>query len=287
MKRLLVVGFGDIALRAVAHLAGRIRIYALVRSADRREALLARGILPLRGDLDQADSLKRLAGLAHHILYFAPPKNRGSQDLRIRNLLAALGTSSSLPQHLVYISTSGVYGDCRGGLAPETRPARPATHRAQRRLDAETRLRAWGRRSGVNVSILRVPGIYASGRLPLERIREGLPALRREEDSYTNHIHADDLARIAVAALRFGRPGRVYNASDDAAMKMGDYFDRVADCFGLPRPPRVSRVEAQQRLPPGLLSFLGESRRLPNARMKRELRVRLRHPQVSMESLKG
>lgn len=287
MKRLLVVGFGDIALRTVAQLAGRSRIYALVRNANRREALLARGIIPLRGDLDQPDSLKKLAGLAHYILYFAPPQNQGSQDLRIRNLLAALGTSSSLPQRLVYISTSGVYGDCRGGLAPETRPARPATPRAQRRLDAETRLRDWGRRSGVSVSILRVPGIYAASRLPLERIRQGLPALRREEDSYTNHIHADDLARIAVAALRFGRPGRVYNAADDAALKMGDYLDRVADCFGLPRPPRVSRVEAQQRLPLGLLSFLGESRRLPNARMKRELRVRLRYPQVSMESLKG
>jgi nucleoside-diphosphate-sugar epimerase len=147
-------------------------------------------------------------------------------------------------------------------------------------VDAEQRLREWGRRSGVRICVLRAPGIYSAERLPLQRLREGTPALRTDEDAYTNHIHADDLARMAVAALSFGSSGRMYNASDDSVLKMGDYFDLVADRFGLPRPPRVSRDEAGRRIAPGLLSFMRESRRLSNHRIKRELRLKLRYPTV-------
>ncbi len=143
-----------------------------------------------------------------------------------------------------YISTSGVYGDCDGDLIDETRALRPATARACRRLDAECQLRALGRR-GVVVSILRVPGIYAADRLPIERLRKGIPALYAPDDVYTNHIHADDLAMLTCAAVRYGRNNRTYNATDDSQIKMGDYFDLVADRFGLPRAPRLSRREAR------------------------------------------
>jgi nucleoside-diphosphate-sugar epimerase len=179
---------------------------------------------------------------------------------------------------LVYISTSGVYGDCGGDIVPETRPTRAQSERALRRIDAEARLREWGKRLGVCVSILRVPGIYAENRLPLERLKAGTPALLPEQDSYTNLVHADDLAGMAVAALRRGQPNRAYNANDDSTLKMGDYFDLVANCHGLPQPPRISRDEAQQRIPAGLLSFMEESRRLSNVRMKRELGITLRYP---------
>jgi nucleoside-diphosphate-sugar epimerase len=186
----------------------------------------------------------------------------------------------SLPQHFVYISTSGVYGDCGGAVVPETRPAHPQTARARRRVDAERRLRAWGVRSGVRVSVLRVPGIYAANRLPLARLQRGTPALCEADDSYVNHVHADDLARMVIAALNRATPGRTYNAVDDLPQKMGDYFDLVADRHGFSRPPRIARSEAMRAIPENLLSFMNESRRLSNQRIKRELRFRLRYPSV-------
>ena len=280
MRRLLIIGCGDVALRAVPQLRDRYRIYALTHSRERVPLLRAHGMVPIAGDLDDAANLAGLAGIAHDVLHCAPPPNRGARDTRTAHLIAALAKGKSLPQQLVYISTSGVYGDCEGALVNETRPQRPQTARAQRRVDAERQLREWGRRSRVRVSILRAPGIYSEQRLPLARLQAGTPVLNAEEDAYTNHIHADDLARMAVAALRFGHPGRAYNASDDSLLKMGEYFDLVADRFGLPRPPRVSRAEASRRIAPNQLSFLNESRRLSNHRIKQELRLKLRYPTV-------
>ena len=279
MQTLLLVGCGDVARRTLPHLLGRYRIVALLRDASQSETWRAQGVLPLVGDLDRAASLKRLAGLADAVLHFAPPSEAGTLDLRMRRLLAAL-SQGSLPRQIVYISTSGVYGDCRGERVPETHPVRPATVRARRRVDAERQLRGFGRRTGVRVSILRAPGIYAVDRLPLERLRRGAPALCATDDVFTNHIHADDLAQLACRALRRGAANRVYNASDASCMKMGDYFDLVADSFGLPRPPRVTRRQAKTELSPLQLSFMSESRRLDNTRVCREFDVRLRYPSV-------
>jgi nucleoside-diphosphate-sugar epimerase len=258
----------------------RSRIYALSHSPQRLAPLRAIGVTPIPGDLDRPASLGPLAGLAHEVVHFAPPPDRGARDTRTAHLIAALGKRSSLPQQFVYISTSGVYGDCNGELVAETRPPRPQTERAQRRADAERQLRAWGKRSGVRVSILRVPGIYAANRLPLARLERGTPALNTEDDAFVNHVHADDLARIVVAALHRGSPGRTYNAADDAPIKMGDYFDLVAERFGLARPPRLTRAEADHLIPANQLSFMNESRRLVNRRLKRELRLQLRYPTV-------
>ncbi len=280
MRRLLIIGCGDVALRMTPLLRQRYRIYALAREPQRFAALRALGITPIRGDLDEPQTLHALAGLAHDVVHFAPPPGHGAHDTRTAHLVAALAKGESLPQQLVYISTSGVYGDCNGELVSETHPTRPQTDRARRRADAEKRLREWGRRSGVSVSILRVPGIYAADRLPLARLEKGTPALIPEDDSYVNHVHADDLARMVVAALHHAHPGRMYNAVDDAPQKMGDYFDLVADRFGLPRPPRVARAEAARIIPETLLSFMNESRRLTNRRIKQELRLRLRYPTV-------
>lgn len=280
MRRLLIIGCGDVALRAVPQLCDRYRIYALTHNRERAPLLRAHGVVPIAGDLDDAASLDCLAGITHDVLHCAPPPHRGTRDTRTAHLIAALAKGESLPQQLVYISTSGVYGDCAGEFVDETRALRPQTARAQRRIDAERQLREWGRRSGVSVAILRAPGIYSEQRLPLQRLRAGTPALNAEEDAYTNHIHAEDLARMAVAALRFAHSGRAYNASDDSWLKMGDYFDLVADRFGLPRPRRVSRAEASRRISPDMLSFMNESRRLSNRRIKRELRLTLRYPTV-------
>jgi len=262
-------------------LARRFRVYAVVRNAS--DALLARklGAIPLCADLDRPETLRRLAGIAHCILHTAPPPEQGVRDGRTRRVVAALSCRSSLPQRISYISTTGVYGDCMGGAVPETRPARPSTARAQRRVDAESVLRRFGARHGCNVAILRAPGIYAADRLPIDRLKRGDPVLDRRDDVFTNHVHADDLAQLAGLALFRSGSGRVYNASDDTALRMGDYFDQVADALHLPRPPRVDRSEAAGKLSRATLSFMSESRRIVNARIKRELRARLRYPTVA------
>ena len=278
MIRVLLIGSGDIALRAASLLRGRARVYGVTRRPADVPKLRAQGIVPVVADLDDFGALRRLATAPFAVLHCAPPPSDGRDDPRTRRLLAALARAQIIPQRLVYISTSGVYGDCAGARVGETRARRAQTPRARRRVAAEDRLRAWAARRGVRLTILRAPGIYAETRLPLDRIRQGTPVLTPEDDVYTNHIHADDLARAAVAAIFHGRPNRAYNVADDAELKMGGWFDAVADAFHLPRPPRVTWDEAEQRIAPLLLSFMSESRRLVNARMKRELRVRLAYP---------
>lgn len=274
--RLLIVGCGDIGMRLLPLLRSRFRVFAITTQRARFTALRAAGAVPVLADLDQPASLKRLAGLAHHVIHLAPPAQTAPIDYRTRNLIAIL------PEHanLVYVSTSGVYGDCGGARFDETRPVNPGSPRAVRRVDAEQRLRCWAIRSGGHLAILRVPGIYASERLPLERLRKGTPALLPAEDVYTNHIHADDLARIIVQALFHAKANRVYHAVDDDELQMGEYFDLVADAAGLPRPLRLSRTVLTPMVSPMLLSFMSESRRLDNQRLRQELRVRLRYPNV-------
>ena len=281
MKRILIVGSGDVARRALPWLLRRFRVFALVRQPEAAVELRALGAVPVVGDLDDRQSLRRLAGIADAVLHFAPPPQTGHGDPRMARLLAALARRSSLPQGVVYISTTGVYGDCAGARVDETRPCRAQTARGRRRVDAERRLRAFGRRNQVRVALLRAPGIYAADRLPLDRLQRGDPVLAADEDVHTNHIHAEDLARIACLALFRAGPGRAYNASDDSGLRMGEYFDAVAERFGLARPPRMARAEIVHHLSPLTLSFMSESRRLDNRRLKRELRLRLRYPTVA------
>ena len=280
MTNLLLVGSGDIARRLVPVLPAAYRIHALLRDRARFADWRARGAIPVYGDLDDRGTLARIAGLAEIVVHLAPPQAGRAHDLRTARLLAAL-SRGRLPRRLVYISTSGVYGDRGGAWVSETTPVAPQSARAQLRVSAEQQVRTWARRNGVGVSILRVPGIYAEERLPLERLRSGAPAIVAAEDSYTNHIHADDLARIIVAVLRRGSANRVYHAVDDEVMKMGDYFDRIADAQGLPRPPRLPRAEVHQAVSPAMWSFMAESRRMHNRRMKAELGVRLRYPTLA------
>lgn len=280
---LLIVGCGDIGLRVARLLRGRWRLIGLTSSPDRRAALRAAGVQPLVGDLDAPASLARLAGLADAVLHLAPPPPHGRTDPRTAQLLHALARKSRV-RRIVYASTSGVYGDCAGARIDETRAVAPATDRARRRVDAEQRLRGYGRAFGARVSVLRVPGIYAADRPgghPRERLERGTPVLEAAHDVYTNHIHADDLARACVAALHRGLPQRVVHASDDTELRIGDYFDLAADLCGLPRPRRVTPEQARVELSPVQMSFLSESRRLVNTRLKRELRLRLRYPTVA------
>ena len=277
---MLIIGCGDVVRRALPVLTRRWRVYALVRTPD--PALHAAGIRQICGDLDHPATLRRIAGLAHAVLHSAPPPASGRGDPRTQRLLATLTRPRSLPcrpARLVYISTTGVYGDCAGAKVPETRLCRASTARAQRRVAAEDRLRRCGRHC-VRVTLLRAPGIYATDRLPLDRLRRGDPVLNADEDVFTNHIHAEDLANACIAALERGGANRAYNISDDSGLPMGAWFDKLADAFDLPHPPRVSRAEIAARLSPMMLSFMNESRRIDNTRMKRELKLRLRYPTV-------
>jgi nucleoside-diphosphate-sugar epimerase len=282
-ERVLIVGCGDIGLRVARLLGPRTRVLALTSSARRVPQLRSHGLTALVGNLDHRSELARLGGLATRVIHLAPPRSEGDaewwRDRRTGALLQAL-SRRVIPRSLVYASTSGVYGDCAGAWVDETRPIRPQTPRAQRRADAEREVRHFGRVTGARAAILRIPGIYGADReggTPRERLQKGTPVLRPEDDVYTSHIHADDLARSVVSALWRGRAQRVYNACDDSALKMGDYFDLAADLFGLPRPARVARTIAQDQLPLMLLSFMSESRRLLNGRLKNELGVHLRY----------
>jgi nucleoside-diphosphate-sugar epimerase len=280
--RLLIIGCGDVGLRVLRVLAGRWRVFALTSTPARAAALRAAGAVPLVGNLDDAATLARLAGLADRVLHLAPPARDGAADSRTRRLLAALARRP--PRAFVYASTTGVYGDCQGEFIDETRALNPATDRAARRVDAEAQLRAFGRRHGTRITLLRIPGIYArdrEGGHPRERLARGTPVLRREDDVFTNHIHADDLARACVLALLRGLPQRAVNVCDDSQLLMGDYFDLAADLAGLPRPERITRAEAAERMSAMQLSFWSESRRLDNSRLKRELRLALRYPTPS------
>lgn len=283
--RVLIVGCGDVGTRVLALLQPRVRVVALTSQPHRIATLRALGATPLLGNLDEPATLRRLSGLAQRVLHLAPPpahNPRQWHDPRTRALLRSLHRRS-LPRALVYGSTSGVYGDCAGTWVNETRAVQPQTARAQRRVDAEQQLRRWSRASGVRSSVLRIPGIYAPNReggTPRARLLQGTPALQAQEDVFTNHIHADDLARACVAALWRGKPQRRYHVSDDSDVKMGDYLDMAADLYGLPRPPRISRIEARAQVSATRLSFMEESRRLVNTRMKKELRVALRYPTV-------
>ena len=284
---MLIVGCGDVGLRVASQLPPFVKLMALTSSDERVPALRRQRITPLRGNLDEPVTLRRLAGLATRVIHLAPPPGDNANwrsDPRTLALLRALRLRS-LPRSLVYGSTSGVYGDCGGEKVDETRRLNPHTPRSQRRVDAEGHVRLFGRATGTPVHILRIPGIYATDReggTPRGRLLKGTPVLRREDDVYTSHIQADDLARACLAAMWRGKPQRVSNVCDDTQLLMGDYFDLAADLYQLPRPPRLARQAATEKLPLMLLSFMGESRRLDNRRMKKELKLVLRYPTVAV-----
>jgi nucleoside-diphosphate-sugar epimerase len=279
MNPVLIIGCGDIG-RRVAALLAPAPVTGVVQSAASAARLRAQGVAVLQLDLDAPLSPADLPAQGREVYYFAPPPPRGDTDTRVSGV-CAMWRGESVPLRVVYISTSAVYGDCAGAWIDETAALRPGTARGRRRLDAERRWLQWSSETGVPVVILRVPGIYAPDRLPVERLRAGLPVLAETESPYTNRIHADDLAQACVAAMRRGEPGSAYNASDGHPTTMTDYFNQVADRLGLARPPVVDRAGAEQALSASMLSFLGESKRLDNRRLCEQLGVTLRYPDLA------
>ena len=277
LNPVLIIGCGDIGRRVAALcLAQGTKVNALARSSETAEQLAAQGIGAYLGDLDRPETLASLPTGGTTVFYFAPPPPQGDDEPRLRTFLHE--SAGALPAKLIYISTSGVYGDRQGAWVAEATAPRPNTERARRRLAAEIMLREWEKRCGAPVIVLRVGGIYGPGRLPIERIKKNAPVLREQECGYTNRIHADDLAAVCMAAAQRGSAGGLYNVSDGHPSTMTDYFNLVADLYGLPRPPQVSLEEAKSRLSAEMMSYLEESRRMDNRKMLRELEVRLRYP---------
>lgn len=277
--RILIVGCGDVGMRLLAQLTPSYKVFALTSSLEKMPILRKAGAIPILGNLDKSETLWRLPQLASHVIHLAPPQGHGVMDSRTQHLLAILAQRASFIRQLIYISTTGVYGDRGGAIIDETFTPNPQTSRAQRRVSAEAQIRAWGVAMGIRTHILRVPGIYAGDRLPVDRIARGTPALIDSDDVYTNHIHADDLANLIKACLYRAKPQRITNACDDSSLKMGDYFDLVANAYGLKKSPRLSRLDLAQQVDPMLLSFMSESRRIKNRRLN-ELRFRLTYPTV-------
>ncbi len=269
----LIVGCGDIGRRVASRLIARGQaVRGQVRSAPSASDLAIAGIAPLQRDLD-TDAIDDGAA---DVFWFAPPPNAGTGDPRLRRWLAV-----NRPRRIVYISTTGVYGDCAGRWIDESESLKPQTDRGRRRLDAELALAEHAQRHGTQIVILRVPGIYGPGRLPIARLQAGHAVIEERESPPTNRIHAEDLAEVAVAAMQRGVAGLAYNVGDGSPTTMTDYFCRCAALLGLPEPQRISLAEAHRRFTPAMLSFLDESKRLLTDRMRRELGVIPRYPDLA------
>ncbi len=273
---MFIIGMGRLG-RSLAQqrFASDKQVTALVR----RESVCA-GVTMKLGDLDHPETLVGLPLENKKLYYFAPPPDDGIFDTRMRHWLASL-VPENLPEKIVYISTTGVYGDCQGRWVNEETSPQPGTDRSKRRLDAENVLRLWGVKNRVPVVVLRVAGIYGLDRLPIESLRNGRPVLRIEEAPFSNRIHEDDLLQVCLAAMDRGLAGAIYNVSDGQQTTMTEYFFAVADALGLPRPPQVSRFDAESQISPAMRSYLQESRRIDNSKILNELMVVLRYPELS------
>ncbi|KXW55947.1 SDR family oxidoreductase [Ferrovum sp. PN-J185] len=280
MKRWLIIGAGDVAQRMMPLLKHRVRLFALCRNPEKAHLWRQLGAIPIIGDLDNLNSLTRITGIADGIFHFAPPNLTGTKDIRTRHLIAALSRCNSVPQSIVYISTTGVYGDHQGQWVDETTATNPTSARATRRVDAENQLRDFARRAGSSLTILRAPGIYAENRLPLNRLKEQLPTIQENEDSWSNHIHAFDLARAAILSMYQPFNSRVFNAVDDEPMQIGSFYDMLADFYQYTRPQRLPRNQVKNMISEISWSFMAESRKITNKRLIQELGFSFFYPSV-------
>ncbi|MDX1345225.1 MAG: SDR family oxidoreductase [Sedimenticolaceae bacterium] len=275
MTRIVIAGCGDIGRRIAALAAGKgLEVTGLVRSRESCEALEQAGHTCMQVDFG-LPPLPPLDVAGCDLIYLAPPPRNGETDPLIGNFLAAM---QGRPRRFLYLSTTGVYGDAAGGWIDESSPLDAQADRARRRLDAERQVAGIARAQGFDFLIIRVPGIYGPGRLPLDRIRDRQPVLKAEIAPFTNRIHADDLAAVTLDLLETGKSGEIYNVTDGNPSTMTDYFIKIARYAGLEPPPQIDMQTAREQLSPGMLSYLQESRRISNAKLMRTIGIGLRFP---------
>ena len=275
----LIIGCGYVGQRLALRLADTYDITAVVRTAASAAALERLGLRVVTLDLDRVRTAGRIPEklVQAATFYLAPPQNSGESDLRLNRFLQL---SSVPPVAFVYMSTTGVYGDTKGTRVDESTRVDPQTDRSRRRVSAEEMTRVWCTESRVRRVVLRVPGIYGPGRLPVERLRKGEPTLRPEDAGISNRIHVDDLVEVCVTAALNPEARGVYNVTDGNSISATDFLDRLAAIAGLPPAPRVSMDEAQLTFSPERLSFINESRQVSNERMLRHLGIQLRYGDV-------
>lgn len=277
----VIIGCGDVG-RRIARMLDEAgfpldQIFGLVNSSASAQACSVLGITAQRFDLDALQSDLQQCDQAE-IYYTVAPQKTGLKDQRTQALLEHFSAKKITPSKAVVISTTGVYGDCGGQWVDELSPTQPLTERGQRRLDLEQQWLAWGDAANVPIVILRVPGIYANSRLPVERIKKRTPVVAAKECGFTNRIHADDLAEIAVSAMRLAKSGEIFNVTDGTPGKISEYLQAVAKVLGEEPLPEISMAEAQTQLSEGMLSYLSESRKISNKKMLNELKIVLRYP---------
>ncbi len=278
MQDVTIIGCGDIGRRVGKILLKQGRqVLALVRSEEKAGELRAKGFATLIGDLDYREETPEIPLQGTQLFYFMPPQGGGKSDYRVLNFCRRLSPENA-PSKVVYISTSGVYGDCGGALVTEETPLNPQTARAQRRVSAESQLQEQAQRLGFALIILRVTGIYGPGRLPVARVMQGHPVLKPKEAPFTNRIHSLDLVQICLAAVERGEDGDIFNVCDGQQSSMTEYFTAIAEMHDLPRPKQISMAEAEQEMNPLMLSYLKESRRMSNRKLKEKLAIELRYP---------
>jgi len=281
-KHIVIVGCGDIGKRVAKIWKNRGKsVFGVARREDSLNDLRQQHIHTIAADLDDPASLSEFASKLSQdalLYYFAPPPVTGVEDSRMQHFLQSLD-SHNLPQHIVYISTSGVYGDHQGQSITEDTLANPQVDRAKRRYHAEQLLLEYGiEHTSIAMTILRVGGIYGPGRLPLQRLKDQIPMLHENLSPQTNRIHADDLAQVCVAAACDKAAGEIYNVSDGCNSNMTEYFNSIADFCDLPRPPLVDWDEAEEKISKGMLSYLRESRHMDNSKMLKDLEITLKYP---------
>jgi len=285
-NNLWIIGCGDIGRRVVRLYNARIgkqakSLSALVKSEVSKQRCDQLGINTFAIDLDNKEQIQSLniddAIKGSKLFYFSPPPANGIEDTRLAQFLSSLSTQ---PKRIVLISTTGVYGDSKGEWIDESYPINPQAERAQRRYFAEQTLQHWAQQYQVEYSILRVPGIYAKDRLPLARLKKGLPVVNQHEAGWTNRIHADDLATVCQYAMESSISGEIYNVTDGHPSTMTDYFNQVADYANLPRPPQISMQQAEATLSVGMVSYLKESRRISNQKMLDHFDLTLDYPSL-------
>jgi len=281
MKKIIIAGCGYIGTRvARTWKENGAEVTCLVRSSERQSTLLSEGFTTLSCRFDDLADIPTLDVADCIVYYFVPPPGGGIADFRARNFCSALSVSAS-PARIIYISATSVYSETGGGVVTETSPTAPASAMGKRRLDAEHAFREYGATIGLPVIILRVSGIYGPGRLPLMQIQQGQQLLREEEAGPSNRIHADDLARVCLAAAEKGQAGDIFSVSDGHPSSMTVYFNACADALGLPRQRQVTMEEARQVMSPLMFSYVSESRVVDNSKMIEKLGIALRYPSLA------
>jgi len=278
MAEYLIVGCGDIGKRVGAILIDQgAQVTVTAKTEERAAELENKGFSLVVGNFDFQEDTPQLPCAGRQVFYFMPPQGGGKSDYRMLNFCRQLSPENK-PAKLVYISTSGVYGDCGGEVVTEDRPINPQTARAMRRASAESQLAEQAKTLGFELVILRVTGIYGPGRLPVARIMQGHPVLRPEDASFTNRIHAFDLVQVCLAAMERGEDGDIFNVCDGQQSSMTDYFLAVADLYDLERPKQISMAKAEEVMNPLMLSYQKESRRMSNRKMLEKLNITLQYP---------